>query len=381
MSELGHDISVIYSGPKNTKAKKNYNHNYKCFFVPYIGYPITGKLRQLNSITILKKVKTFSKSNKIDIVNSVGSESLFLPRLCQKNNIKFVISIEHPNLKAVKPNFRLNFPFKYFINLARSRVLQIIKYTSRLAHAVITPSVFTKIQANSFFGVPYSKIKVINHGVAENFETHREKINQRNILGPIIFFGRLEPQKGVDLLIQAYYKVVQTKIIKSQKLIIIGRGPFENYRDRKSAANVGLYSNTVADHYVPYVRPQENGYKTDTRWFSLSDDNNQGLLVEAEKTLGFSVHHNLQKDFIPPVKIAITSEDGPGARDNKKRVNVHVNDIKPRDLISVNIDFGQMGVGGDDSWGKHTLRRYSLTENQYQYAFWLRFKHDGSVAK
>ena len=191
----------------------------------------------------------------------------------------------------------------------------------------------------------------------------------------------MEPQKGVDLLIQAYYKVVQTKIIKSQKLIIIGRGPFENYRDRKSAANVGLYSNTVADHYVPYVRPQENGYKTDTRWFSLSDDNNQGLLVEAEKTLGFSVHHNLQKDFIPPVKIAITSEDGPGARDNKKRVNVHVNDIKPRDLISVNIDFGQMGVGGDDSWGKHTLRRYSLTENQYQYAFWLRFKHDGSVAK
>ena len=155
-----------------------------------------------------------------------------------------------------------------------------------------------------------------------------------------------------------------------------GRGPFENYRDRKSAANVGLYQNKVADHYVPYVRPQENGYKTETRWFSLSNENNSGLLVQAEQTIGFSVHHNIQQDFIPPVKIAITSEDGPGARENKERVNVHVNDIKPRDLISVNIDFGQMGVGGDDSWGKHTLRRYSLTENQYQYAFWLRLYND-----
>ena len=77
-------------------------------------------------------------------------------------------------------------------------------------------------------------------------------------------------------------------------------------------------------------------------------------------------------DFVPPVKIAITSEDGPDARkNNEKRVNVHVNDIKPRDLVSLDIDFGQMGVGGDDSWGKRTLQKYSLNENTYQYDFTL----------
>ena len=151
-----------------------------------------------------------------------------------------------------------------------------------------------------------------------------------------------------------------------------GRGPFENYRDRKNAANIGIYNNKVADHYVPYVRPQENGYKTDTRWFSLMNDMHSGITVEAESTVGFSVHHNVQNDFIPPFKIAITSEDGPTARNNEQRVNIHVNDIKPKDLISVNIDFGQMGVGGDDSWGKQTLRSYSLTDSQYQYAFWIR---------
>jgi beta-galactosidase len=148
-----------------------------------------------------------------------------------------------------------------------------------------------------------------------------------------------------------------------------GRGPFENYSDRKLAANVGRYKNAVADHYVPYMRPQENGYKTDTRWLSLDNGNDVGLLLVADEKIGFSVHHNRMSDFVPPVKIAITSEDGPGARDNDKRVNVHVSDVIARDIVSLNIDHGQMGVGGDDSWGKHTLSKYSLTEMEYRYGF------------
>ncbi len=151
-----------------------------------------------------------------------------------------------------------------------------------------------------------------------------------------------------------------------------GRGPFENYSDRKLAAHVGLYENRVSDHYVPYMRPQENGYKTDVRWIRLDDRDSTGLEVLADDLLGFSVHHNRQMDFIPPVKIAITSEDGPGARDNEERVNVHVNDVLPRNLVSLNIDLGQMGVGGDDSWGKRTLMKYSLTEKSYSYGFTLR---------
>jgi len=151
----------------------------------------------------------------------------------------------------------------------------------------------------------------------------------------------------------------------------LGRGPFENYVDRKLAASVGRYANTVADHYVPYMRPQENGYKTDVRWLSLSDGAAAGLLVLADDLIGFSVHHNRLADFVPPVKIAITSEDGPDARANAGRVNIHVNDVVPRDIVSLNIDYGQMGVGGDDSWGKRTLQKYSLNEASYSYGFTL----------
>jgi beta-galactosidase len=157
-----------------------------------------------------------------------------------------------------------------------------------------------------------------------------------------------------------------------------GRGPHENYRDRKLSADVGLYASTVADLYVPYMRPQENGYRTDVRLLALTAEPpdghavaGHGLFIEADDVIGFSAHHNRMADFIPPVKIAITSEDGPGARENRERVNIHVNDIEPRDLVSVNIDYGQMGVGGDDSWGKRTLLDYSLTELQYDYGFVL----------
>jgi beta-galactosidase len=151
-----------------------------------------------------------------------------------------------------------------------------------------------------------------------------------------------------------------------------GRGPFENYSDRKHAADVGLYRNRVEDHYVPYMRPQENGYKTDVRWLRLQNDQSLGIEVRSDDLMGFGVHHNRLQDFVPPVKIAITSEDGPSARENQQRINIHVSDIVPRDLISLDIDLGQMGVGGDDSWGKHTLMKYSFTESTYSYGFTLR---------
>ena len=148
-----------------------------------------------------------------------------------------------------------------------------------------------------------------------------------------------------------------------------GRGPFENYADRNLAAQVGRYRNTVADHYVPYMRPQENGYKTDVRWLALSNANGDGLLISTDEQFCFGVYHNRLEDFVPPVKIAITGEDGPGARDNVERVNMHVNDVRPRELTSLYIDYGQMGVGGDDSWGKRTLQEYSLNERSYSYRF------------
>ncbi|HRT90070.1 MAG TPA: glycoside hydrolase family 2 TIM barrel-domain containing protein [Bacteroidales bacterium] len=144
-----------------------------------------------------------------------------------------------------------------------------------------------------------------------------------------------------------------------------GRGPHENYSDRKTSAFVGLYESTVADQYVPYIRPQENGYKTDTRWLTLTDESGSGLLFQGNPLICFTALHNIPDDFESPGKLSAYRKDA-------KTANRHTKDIKPRDLVNLHIDLGQMGVGGDDSWGAMVHPQYRLTENEYEYSFRIR---------
>jgi beta-galactosidase len=65
-----------------------------------------------------------------------------------------------------------------------------------------------------------------------------------------------------------------------------GRGPWENYPDRKYASMIGHYSSTVSEQYVPYIMPQEHGHKTDVRWLTLLDQYGQGIKVEGFPTIG-----------------------------------------------------------------------------------------------
>jgi len=144
-----------------------------------------------------------------------------------------------------------------------------------------------------------------------------------------------------------------------------GRGPHENYADRKTSAEVGLYESTVADQYVSYIRPQENGYKTDTRWLTLTDDNGIGILVSGNPLFCFAALNNIHDDFESPGKLSQYRRDA-------KTANTHTIDINPRELVNLNIDLGQMGVGGDDSWGAKTHQEYRLMERRYEYAFRIR---------
>jgi len=145
----------------------------------------------------------------------------------------------------------------------------------------------------------------------------------------------------------------------------LGRGPQENYVDRKTSADVGLYESTVADQYVPYIRPQENGYKTDTRWLTLTDDNGTGILISGDPLFCFAALNNIHDDFESPGKLSQYRKDA-------KTANTHTNDIKPRDLVNLNIDLGQMGVGGDDSWGAIIHPQYRLLDKKYEYSFRIR---------
>lgn len=144
-----------------------------------------------------------------------------------------------------------------------------------------------------------------------------------------------------------------------------GRGPHENYADRKSSAYVGLYESTADEQYVPYIRPQENGYKTDTRWLALTNENGNGLLISGDPVICFAALRNIHDDFESPGNLARFRKDA-------KSANTHTTDVKPRDFVNLNVDYGQMGVGGDDSWGAPIHPQYRLLERNYEYSFRMR---------
>lgn len=131
-----------------------------------------------------------------------------------------------------------------------------------------------------------------------------------------------------------------------------GRGPWENYQDRKSSAFVGIYSATTGELYTPYIRPQENGYRTDVRWVEFSGEETPGLRVKGLPLFCFSA-------------LAFTFEDLASYQRGVK----HACELVSRDLVDVNIDWKQSGVGGDDSWGARPYPQYTLPAKEYFYSF------------
>lgn len=135
-----------------------------------------------------------------------------------------------------------------------------------------------------------------------------------------------------------------------------GRGPHENYVDRKESALVGVYSKDVEALYYPYIRPQENGYRTDVRWLRISDGNS-GFFVSSDVPFCFGAEKFEKEDY------------GFNKENPNKRPHMHTYDMKPRDYIVLNLDYGQMGVGGDNSWGEMPHEIYQLPRREYRFSY------------
>ncbi|MFF3736215.1 glycoside hydrolase family 2 TIM barrel-domain containing protein [Streptomyces sp. NPDC002566] len=138
-----------------------------------------------------------------------------------------------------------------------------------------------------------------------------------------------------------------------ERIHYYGRGPEENHWDRNDATDVGLYSGTVTGQWTPYLRPQENGNKTDVRWIALTDRDGAGLLVSGEPLLEVNASHFTPEDL------------SVGAR--------HDFQLTPRKEVVLRLNHRQMGVGGDNSWGAHTHDEYKLfADRDYSYTYRLR---------
>jgi len=137
-----------------------------------------------------------------------------------------------------------------------------------------------------------------------------------------------------------------------QRVIFYGRGPHENYIDRRYGADVGIYSLTIDEMNEPYIKPQETGNRTDVRWMILRDKNakNRKLLIIGDSLLSMSVWPFTQENL-----------------SNAK----HTNELFNPGYLTLNIDLVQMGVGGNDSWSEvaQPLQKYQIPAKNYKYSY------------
>ncbi len=134
-----------------------------------------------------------------------------------------------------------------------------------------------------------------------------------------------------------------------------GRGPEENYIDRHTSADLGIYDITVTDMPYRYIRPQETGTRSDLRWYVVTNSAGNGLKVTAAEPFSASALH---------YTIATLDE-------GEEKHNAHWGDIKEDNVTQLCVDLRQMGLGCVDSWGAWPMDKYLIHPADYTFDYTL----------
>jgi len=143
-----------------------------------------------------------------------------------------------------------------------------------------------------------------------------------------------------------------------------GKGPQESYWDRKTGMKTGIYKGKILDQFHTYSRPQETGNKTDIRWMEVSSKNSRLRVQSTKGLLNSSVWPFDMRE------LDYSSEDGTVSASGLVPVTKkHGADIEIGTTVQWNIDYLQMGVGGDTSWGRLVHDAYTIPPKDYRYSF------------
>ena len=135
-----------------------------------------------------------------------------------------------------------------------------------------------------------------------------------------------------------------------------GRGPVENYLDRKGNADLGIYRQSVAEQFYSYIRPQENGTKSDLRWWKTLNVSGHGIQVVAAEPFSASALH-----------YTIESLD-----EGTHKQQGHSPEVEEADLTNFCFDLIQAGLGCEDSWGRIARPEYQVPYGDYEFTFILK---------
>ena len=140
-----------------------------------------------------------------------------------------------------------------------------------------------------------------------------------------------------------------------EKSTYYGRGPIENYSDRKDCMRIAIYNDDADNQYFPYIRPQESGTKSDIRWWKQTDATGLGLQVKSCTPFYASAIH-------------FDTEELDDGDDKEQR---HSFDLKKSKFTNLFLDSAHMGVGGENSWGAWPLEKYRVHYGNKTFTFTL----------
>lgn len=168
--------------------------------------------------------------------------------------------------------------------------------------------------------------------------------------GDIRVTCKVEP-KGKDLASLPRFGMTMQLPLTCDHVTWLGRGPQESYADRKDSAFFGKYTLAAADFFFPYVEPQETGNRMDTFWVTFTDRAGKGIKVVGDPLINFNI-------------LPYTLEE--------LSVRKHPWELRPCGNWIINLDYGQMGLAGENSWGARPWPEYQLLPGQaYTYGFVL----------
>lgn len=202
-------------------------------------------------------------------------------------------------------------------------------------------------------------VKKVNNGMVEitvNSElptTTKSSYSQKFTIygtGDIKVTSKLTPGEGLPEIPVVGNSLTLPK--EFSNVTWYGKGPDENYIDRQSGYEIGVYKKNVDDFFIDYIKPQETGNRTETRWVSMTNSDGTGLLAKTDVPMEFSALYYTAEEL----------------------TNVmHSYMLGGKDKITWRLNQRQMGLGGDNSWGAKPLPPYLNTSDQtYEYSFTLK---------
>ncbi len=162
---------------------------------------------------------------------------------------------------------------------------------------------------------------------------------------------KADPEKQISNMFRFGMQIVMPKSF--ERVVYYGRGPIENYSDRKTVTDIGIYDQSVDDQFYSYIRPQENGTKSDIRWWKMLNPAGNGIQITSEEAFSASALHYTIESL----------DEGPSKQ------NGHSPEVPKADLTNVCVDKVQMGLGCVTSWGALPLAEYMIPYQDYEFVY------------